>query len=143
MKRILILCAILFAQFVKANPVNEEVLSVFSYLFPTATEVKWTETESGYNVCFKCSDIIGNYDFDKEGKVVKGLRYYKGNSLNPYILLSLRSQYPSQKIVGITELITPDNLNYTIILESENKRYIVESDAEGHLTLQNKYKKNR
>ena len=123
--------------------VTEKVLKAFNASFKDAQQVVWEEnTESNvYEVKFMHNDIKSRITYDPDGNILKAIRYYKEEQLPILIQGKLKQKYASKKVFGVTEVATPDNLEYHIVLEDAKTWTIVISDANGFMAVDKKYKK--
>ncbi|MFL5739561.1 MAG: hypothetical protein ACJ75B_05045 [Flavisolibacter sp.] len=121
---------------------NEKVLSSFATSFPKADSVSWYENDNNYEVHFNMGEVHCRLWYDKEGTVIKSIRYYLQTMLPPIVLSRVQHKYSDKSIFGITEVTTPeDGVQYYIILQDDKKWYDITSDASGNLTLTKKFNK--
>lgn len=59
-----------------ADDPNEKVLAAFNKTFQNVQNVKWTEGDNSYEVNFKQGVITSRVTYDKDGNILKTLRYY-------------------------------------------------------------------
>ena len=123
-----------------ASP-NEKVLVNFNLSFPKADSVKWYDNANDYEVHFVMSNMRCRMWYDKEGMVIKSLRYYGEELLPPMVRSSIQQRWTKQKVYGVTELSDQEGVRYYIVLEDEKKWYDVTSDGLGNLTLTKKFNK--
>ena len=126
-----------------ANPpeVTEKVLKAFEQTFVKATDVVWSELGNTYEARFKQSEIISRASYDKEGNLLRTIRYYSEEGLPINILTKLKKKFAGKSIFGVTESATGDEVEYSIVLQDEKKWYIVKSDSWGSLEVVQKYNK--
>jgi hypothetical protein len=141
MKKLMIAAAMMFSFSSFATEPNEKVLEAFQQTFHHATEVRWTEIEKNYEASFRQDEIILKVQYDKEGNLIKSLRYYNGNVLPIFIQGKLQKKYQGKTIYNVTEVTQPGDITYYIILEDAFTWMHVESDAYGNLRLSKKLKK--
>jgi hypothetical protein len=126
-----------------ANPpeVNEKVLKAFEETFVKATDVVWHETGNTYEARFKQSEVISRASYDKDGNLLRTIRYYSEEGLPINILTKLKKKFSGKSIFGVTESATGDEVEYHVVLQDEKNWYIVKSDSWGSLELSQKYRK--
>ena len=79
--------------------------------------------------------------YDVEGNVKKSIRYYGEDKLPPMIVGNLHKKYPGAKVFGITELSTPEEFTYQIVLENEKHWLNVNADPLGNMKMIKKLNK--
>ncbi|HWJ92354.1 MAG TPA: hypothetical protein VNR87_14660 [Flavisolibacter sp.] len=142
MKRLLFCTIIVMSSvFCFATP-NEKVLNSFASSFPKADSVNWYENENDYEVHFNINEIRCRLWYDKEGTVIKSVRYYLQNMLPPIILSKVQHKYADKSVFGVTEVTTPeDGVQYFIVLQDDKKWYNITSDSAGNLVMTKKFNK--
>ncbi len=149
MKKIIALCIVtmVLSAAVFANPtsaVTEKVLKVFHAAFPEARHTIWYSFENYYEVYFKDTENSScRIDYTPEGEVICTTRYYMGENLSPAIKARVTEKYPGKKIYGVTEVSSPENVTYHIVLEDESNWYNIDSDATGNIRLVQKLDKSK
>ena len=144
MKKILLAAFILSSSFrLLANPidVNEKVLHAFSKTFRNAQNVSWAAVSNFYEVNFKQDEVIARVTYDKEGNMLKTLRYYKEDHLPLLVMTNLRKKYADKKTYIVIEESSADDTLYHITLEDNKYWYHVIADAYGNMSLEKKYVK--
>ena len=121
--------------------INEKLLQTFKQTFPDAQQVKWMEQEDKYTVNFKENGILTKIDYDKEGNFISSLRYYTEKNLPINILVKLQKRYADKKVFGVTEMTTDAVVDYYIKLEDATNWITVKSNADGNMSVVEKYKK--
>jgi hypothetical protein len=142
MKKIL-LAAIVFASSFSAmaDDPSEKVLEVFNKTFPNVKEVAWTENEQSYEVKFKQNEILSKITYDKNGNILKTLRYYYEQNLPLLVLSKVRSKFNDKKIFGVTEESSEEGTYYHIILEDEKHWINITADSYGGIKVDKKFNK--
>lgn len=142
MKKIL-LAAIVFASSFRAmaEDPNQKVLTAFSKTFSHAKEVAWTENENSYEVKFKQNEILSKVTYDKEGNIMKTLRYYYEQSLPLLILSKVKTKFSDKKIYGVTEESSEEGTYYHIVLEDQKHWINITADSSGGIKVDKKYNK--
>ena len=142
MKKIL-LAAIVFASSFRAmaDDPNQKVLDAFNKTFSHVKEVAWTENEHSYEVKFKQNEILSKVTYDKEGNIMKTLRYYYEQGLPLLILSKVKTKFTDKKIFGVTEESSDEGTYYHIVLEDAKHWINVTADSYGGIKVDKKYNK--
>ena len=143
MKKIFFLAAIVFAFSLRAlaDDPNEKVLNAFHKTFPHVKDVAWTESEHSYEVKFKQDEILSKVTYDKEGNIIRTLRYYYEQQLPILVLSKVKSKFSDKKIFGVTEESSEDGTYYHIILEDEKHWFNITADSYGNIKVDKKFRK--
>lgn len=137
---LLVMFFVVAASFAKP-PVNEKVLKVFAEVFPTVKNASWFEGEKFYEVYFDKDGVKSRLRYDFDGHLLSTIRYYDGENLPPFLKARIAKKYPEKTVYGVTENNTDHELNFHIILEDENTWLHVQSNAYGHMSVTDKFKK--
>ena len=142
MKKIL-LAAIVFAFSFRAmaDDPNQKVLEAFNKTFPNVKDIAWTENEHSYEVKFKQNEILSKITYDKDGNIMKTLRYYYEQNLPLLVLSKVKSKFSDKKIYGVTEESSDEGTYYHIILEDEKHWINITADSYGGIKLDKKFNK--
>lgn len=126
-----------------ANPpeVAEKVLNAFKQTFYDPQEIKWYDNDNGYEVHFKCDNILSKVWYDGEGNITSTHRYYGEYNLPPFILGKIKKKYADKKVFGVTEITNDAGLNYYVTLEDSKSWLTLKSDPLGYLEVYEKLKK--
>ena len=139
---ILSVCILILGFVSRANfTVDEKVLKTFKETFPKAEQVKWEEFTDNYVVNFFEAGIRERVSYDRDGNFLNATRYFGEEHLPVNILCKIRKKYPEQKVFGVTEVETPDDIQYYIKLEDATNWTTVKSDTGGNFELVEKYKR--
>ena len=143
MKKILLSAAIVFAFSFSAmaGDPGQKVLDAFNKTFPHVKEVAWTESEQSYEVKFKQNEILSKVTYDKDGNILKTLRYYYEQNLPLLVLSKVKNKFSDKKIYGVTEESSEEGTFYHIILEDEKHWINITADSYGGIKLDNKFNK--
>ena len=144
MKKIVIfLCLFAALGAAAANPpeVTEKVLKAFEETFSKATDVVWHEMGNAYEARFKQSEVIVRACYDKEGNLLRTIRYYGEDMLPINVLTKLKKKYTGKSVFGVTESAVEDGVTYHITLQDEKNWYIITSDSWGIMEVSQKFKK--
>jgi hypothetical protein len=144
MKKILVAAVALaftLSSFAKDPGINEKVLEAFNKTFSDATEVVWTEANNSYEANFKQHQVQTRVYYDREGNIIRTLRYYGEEHLPLMVLSKLKTKYADKKIFGVTEEATENGINFHVILEDEKSWLQINSDVYGSFSQIKKMKK--
>lgn len=140
---VICLVAIMTTAATYAAPVSEKVLKIFTTAFPEVQETTWYNYETYYSVYFKNSDDSKcRIDYDTDGKIISTTRYYSEEALPPFIRGKVNEKFPGKQIFGVTEVSSPDEMAYHIVLEDEKNWYNIKSDATGSINIEKKMLKS-
>ena len=121
--------------------VDEKILESFNKTFRNAEEVSWTEMEDSYQVSFKQNTISSKITYDKQGNIVKTLRYYFEDQLPLMILSKVKNKYAGKKVHGVVEVSSESGTYYHITLEDEKSWTELKADVFANITVVKKFKK--
>jgi hypothetical protein len=121
--------------------VNEKLLRSFRERYPNAEQVSWTELPESYTVNFIEDGVRSHIVYDKDGEVVRSTRYYKEQTLPYYLRMTIRKKYQGKRIFAVTEISTPDGVEYYVKLEDANIWLTILLDKEGELGVVEKLRK--
>ena len=121
--------------------VDEKILASFNKAFKNAEEVSWTEMSDSYQVSFKQNAISSKITYDKQGNILKTLRYYYEDQLPLMILSKVKTKFAGKKIHGVVEMSSEAGTIYHITLEDENSWTEVKADVYANLNVEKKFKK--
>lgn len=124
-----------------ATDPNEKVLEAFKKTFQNAEEVAWTENPNSYEVKFKQNEILSKVTYDKEGNIIRTLRYYHEQQLPLLVLSKVKSKFSDKKIFGVTEEASQEGTFYHITLEDEKNWVQITADIYGAIKVDKKFKK--
>jgi hypothetical protein len=143
MKKI-IFAALLFisAQSFATTPiVNEKVLEAFNKTFKDVQEISWSEMGNVYEVKFRQSEIRSSVVYDREGTIVRTIRYYGEKQLPILLLTKIKYRFATQKIFGVTEVSTEEGISYQVILEDDKHWTTINIDSYGSISFGKKLRK--
>src|SRR5689334_15367497 len=139
MKTILFAALILACSFrAMADDPNQKVLTAFHKTFQHAENVTWSENPHTYEVHFKQDDITSRVTYDKEGNIIKTLRYYYENQLPIMVLTKVKQRFTDKKVYGVTEESSDAGTYYHIVLEDEKSWIDITADSYGTITVDKK-----
>ena len=122
--------------------INEKLVQAFKEAYPNAVQVSWVEYPESCVVYFQLEAVKANIIFSKEGTLIRATRYYKEEYLPYYLVAAIHEKYPSKKIYGVTEVSTPDKIEYYIKLEDAKALMTIQMDSEGNIKVLEKLKKS-
>jgi len=143
MKKILLSAAIVFSFSFSAmaDDPSQKVLDAFNKTFPHVKDVAWTESEQSYEVKFKQNEILSKVTYDKNGNILKTLRYYYEQNLPLLVLSKVKNKFNDKKIYGVTEESSDEGTFYHIILEDEKHWINITADSYGGIKVDKKFNK--
>lgn len=144
MKKILFVAIVLFSSLnlFAADPgVDEKVLKAFENTFKNAQNVSWSTSRFTYEVRFQQNQITARITYDKDGNLLKTLRYYNEDQLPILVLTNVKKRFTNKKIYGVVEESSNEGTYYHITLEDEKHWLDVVSDTYGSISITKKFKK--
>jgi predicted RNA-binding protein YlqC (UPF0109 family) len=121
--------------------INEKLVQKFRESYPNAVQVDWREYSETYAVYFKIDSVRSNIIFSKNGSFIKAFRYYGEDYLPYYLAAAIHGKYPKMKIHDVTEVSTPDSIEYYIKLEDAKTWMTIKLDSEANITHLDKFRK--
>lgn len=145
MKKLLVLMYSLMVGFgsmaVPITNVNERVVRAFKETYPKAEQVDWKEYPESYIVYFVEDGVRSNIIYGKDGSFISSTRYYKEETLPYYLLVTVKKKFVDKKIFGVTEMSTPNHIEYYIKMEDDKRWMTIKVDPDGNLELVEKFNK--
>lgn len=124
-----------------ADP-NEKVLRSFTETFSNARNVTWNEYADHYSVSFFYQNIRSRINYDKDGNILRSIRYYDPSQLPLSIFTRLKKeQGPSHKLFGVTEISENNETVYFVQVETERHWITLRVDEVGNSEIYEKFKK--
>jgi hypothetical protein len=145
MKKILIAAMLVisgFGSMAAGKTINEKLVQTFRESYPNAVNIVWKEYPETYAVYFKVDSVRSNIIFSKNGTFIRAFRYYGEDYLPYYLAAAVRRKYPKMKIHDVTEVSTPDNIEYYIKLEDAKIWMTIKLDSEANITRLEKFWKD-
>ena len=132
-----------FHSFAFSGPDVETLLQQsFKQSFPNAENVTWNNDDNGgYTVSFSVKTILTRISYDSKGRFISSLRNYSEQLLPFFITNMLKHKYPGDQIYGVTEITSPDDINYFVKLQSAKYWITVRIDNDGNSMVVEKYRK--
>lgn len=128
--------------------IDQKVQRAFDSSFPDARDVSWLDYPESYEVSFVQNGIRSRVFYPKDNSFVRLTRYFKEGSLPYHVKFIIKKQFPGKSIFGITEVssISTDwkysSLVYHIIMEDDQKWFMVTMEADGSFIIGKKLKKS-
>jgi len=144
MKKILIAAMLVisgFGSMAAGKNINEKLVQTFRESYPNAVHINWQEYLETYAVYFEVEAVKSNIIFSKDGTFVRALRYYGEEYLPYYLAAAIHGKYPKMKIHDVTEVSTPDNIEYYIKLEDDKNWVTIKLDSEANIRRMKKFRK--
>jgi hypothetical protein len=144
MKKILIAVMFVisgFGSMAAGKSINEKLVQIFRESYPNAVDIVWKEFPENYAVYFKVDSVRSNIIFSKNGTFVRAYRYYGEDYLPYYLASAIHGKYPKMKIHDVTEVSTPDFIEYYIKLEDANTWMTIKVDSDANITRLEKFRK--
>ncbi|MGV3528363.1 MAG: hypothetical protein ACO1OO_05655 [Flavisolibacter sp.] len=120
---------------------NDKVLANFNRSFPSAQKVAWSEYPDAFVVYFVKGDEQCRLWYNKEGEVVKSIRYYERDLLHPFIRSKVEKRYKGWDIKFITEVSSEEGTSYNVTVEKGNDWHSLMVNTYGQISVENKYRK--
>jgi len=135
MKKVIVyfVTCLLVVSSVAAAP-GSKILQKFNETFPNAQNVKWRDDKAGYFVSFTQNGDFNKVFYNTDGNFVYALKYCSINGLPNNIVMKLNEKYGDSKILGVTEVTTPDKMFYRINLSKNNKLHVLNISADASIT---------
>lgn len=142
MKKILIAAAFIIASTTSfATGPNEKVLESFNKTFKHVSDVTWQEVDENFEASFTQNEITLRIQYDDQGNILRSIRYYNGQVLPIFIQSKIQKKFGGKSIYNVTEVTTPHELSYHIILEDDKTWTHIQSDPYGNMSVQKKVTK--
>lgn len=137
---LLLLLSVMTMSYAEPRPADLKVSKILqenlAKAFPGAADVKWEKIGDFYVADFKHDkDKISAY-FEEEGVLYKTTRYIDANSLPLAVARSLNDRFSlKDKAKKVLEVSRQNGTYYLISFEYNDKKYIVDSDPSGNLSV--------
>ena len=148
MKKIIFLCfiAIIASTGIFAMPgpgAPEMIKEIFYHQFPQIKNPVFFDSGDSYEAYFKNdNDVSGRVCFKLDGKIIKTIKYYKENGLDPFIREKINKKYKGKTIFGISEIQSSTEHFYSIVLQDNKNWFIVKFNAISSAVFEKKLCKN-
>ena len=150
MKKIIFLCATaIFCTGIFASPIrtpnkSEKILKLFHQDFPEVVNPTVFAVGKTYMIYFKNENDHSSCRifYDSDGAVLETYKYYSCAELAPFLRAKINAQYGGKKITGVTEVTSPVEHYYHIVLEDNQSLFMINVDATGNINLEKKFDKD-
>ena len=103
-----------------AITLNAKALTAFHSSFPGATNVAWSDNTDGLvYVVFNTLGKTNRAMFNKKGKMLYSISYYRQEMLSNSLIEKVLDNYPGKSIYGITETSCNHETIYQLVLEDK------------------------
>jgi len=133
-----VIACVMIASSVNAMP-GSGVIQKFKETFPNAKNIKWSDDKAGYFVSFMQNGNFNKVLYNKDGDFVYALKYCNTEGLPNNIAMELNKKFGESKILGVTEVTTPNKMFYGINLSKESKLHVLNVAADGSITKEEVY----
>ena len=124
-----------------SDPVDAKVLEAFNKAFKNVENVSWSTSEYTYEVRFEQDKVTAKITYDKNGEIIRTLRYYTEDKLPLIVLTKVKNKYSDKKIFGVVEIASEEGTYYHITLEDAKSWMQIKSDSFGTSSVEAKFKK--
>jgi hypothetical protein len=139
MKKMILYVACVFIVASAAAAPGSKLVERFNETFPNAKNVKWLDDKDGYFVSFTQSENFIKAFYNKSGEFVYSLKYLSNLELPVNIRMVLNKSFGESKVIGVTEVATPNNTAYDVKLVKGDKLYCLDILADGTITKEEKF----
>lgn len=138
----LVLVAISLTAFARLNSkVDPRAEQAFNKEFAGASNVTWASTGNFLKASFVLADHQAVAYYNSDAELVACVRSLFFNQLPLTVIRSVERNFKNADILEIREITNDDGINYTMMLESKNKKYHVRVNSMGEILEQEKLKK--
>lgn len=142
MKKLLFAALLLISVSAFANTrIDEKIERNFRKSFPTARAVKWYDNKDHFEVYFLHNNMQCRISYNTDGTLQQMRRDYKKEHLPLFIAGAVQQKYPDQQVYGVTEITSPDGIQYHLVLQDAKNWYFVNADSGGSISLSKKLRK--
>lgn len=124
----------------KAN-VNKEVEAAFKKEFPAANLIEWNNSGE----LFKATFILWGHRtvayFTEGGQLQGSTRSLFYNQLPLVVMTSIDKRFAGAEVLDVNEINNSEGTTYTLLLETNNKKYRVKTDSSGDISEIKRLKK--
>ena len=130
MKKLFLVAGLMAGMIAFASPVPEptaRVLKAFKETFGAAKDITWHEYNDFIQANFHQNEIQVRAQYADDGTLLKTIRYYGENNLQPNIVAKLKKKFKDKEIFGVTETMCAEEVSFTINLRDSEHWYTVTS----------------
>ncbi len=121
--------------------VNDQVQSAFKKEFPGADLIQWNSKGEFYTATFMLWGHRTEAYFTEDGQLQGSVRSLFYNQLPLVVTTSIDKRFAAAEIMGVNEINNAEGTTYSVLLESNDKKYHVKATASGGITEIRKMKK--
>ena len=126
----LALSLISLSSFANEVEVNPAALQSFNNSFKTATEVRWSLSNSFYKADFSLSGQYVSAYYDAEGKMLALTRNITSLQLPIGLQVNLKKDYDGFWISDLVEVTNEEGTSYYVTLENADAKLILKSNSQ-------------
>lgn len=151
MKKLIILCLTtvistgIFAARKDSNSIDAagKIMKIFHSHFPEIADPSLSRVGDFYVVYFneEESNSSCRIYYDGNGNVVKTIRNYTAENLNPYIRQKIEAKYQGKNIYSVTDVTDEFDHYYEVIVQNEKAMWVLHVNNDGTSSIKNKYKR--
>ena len=149
MKKIIFLCLAAFLStgiFASSSPSSDpsnEILKIFNHDFPDVSNYKMSLVDGYYIIHFQDEENSSSCSvyYDSKGNMAQTIKYYSADELSPFIRAKINASFKGKEITNVSEVTNNAEHYYQIILQDSKSMFIVNSNVNGTLHLEKKYKR--
>lgn len=118
---------------------NDAAVKTFKLIFKGAKDAVWKFDDKISFVSFYHNTMPVKAWFGRNGNLIRTIRYYKEDYLNPKLKFEVNERFKGWNIFGITEVSTSDSLEFSIVLKKDKKICVVTMDHTGNILKKKKF----
>jgi len=145
MKRLLVtltiaLSLLSLSSFANGEGVSPKAIKSFNSSFKSATEVKWTVTDSYFKADFALNGQYISAFYAEDGKMIALTRNISSLQLPIALQAELKKDYDSYWISDVLEVANEDGTSYYITLERADEQLTLKSNSDSWSTFKKQRK---
>ena len=126
--------------------IDQKLLRLFNASFPNAKNVTWDELPNSFIISFIDNGVRTRVSYKRDGSLASNvIRYYEGSLLPEKVSDAIYGKYPINQIFGVTEVTsvssTGSQTEYYLTIENEKSFFTVRADADGNMTIVDRFRK--
>ncbi|MGN6265006.1 MAG: hypothetical protein ACTHM5_05010 [Ginsengibacter sp.] len=151
MKKLIILCLTtaistgILAAKKDSNSIDgpEKIMEIFHSHFPEIADPALSKVGDFYMVYFNEGENSAcRIYYDVNGNLIKTIRNYTAEDLNPYIRQKIEAKYQGKNIYSVTDVTDEFDHYYEVIVQNEKAMWILHVNDDGTSSVKNKYKRS-
>ena len=143
---LLCLISIIFSgsNFAMTGPgIPERIQKLFHKEFPGIENPVFFQDGDTYTVYFKKDNNSSErVYYDLNAEMIKTVKYYTKDKLEPFIFEKVHRKYKGKTIIGVTEVETSSDHFYQIILQGDKTWWTIIYNAGGFMRIEKRWKGN-